>query len=120
MKITASILCASLFMALAAGAGCGSTTNVTDNGKAVAGVTVGPSTTTMSAGSTKQFTAMLEYADGTSRDVTTERSTIWNTSNPSVATVSTTGMVTAVKLGTVEITAEFDTVKGSQSFAVTP
>jgi uncharacterized protein YjdB len=120
MKINASILCASLFMALAAGTGCGSTSDVTNDGKAVSGVTVGPSTDTMSTGSMKQFTATLEYADGTSLDVTSNSSTVWNTSNTSVATVSSTGMVTAVAVGTVEITAEFDTVKGDQQFAVTP
>jgi uncharacterized protein YjdB len=120
MKIKASILCASLFMALAASAGCGSTNDITYDGKAVSGVTVGPSTDVMSTGSKKQFTATLEYADGTSLDVTTNRSTLWNTSNASVATVSSTGLVTALSVGPVEITAEFDTVKGDQEFAVTP
>jgi len=120
MKIHASILCASLFMALAAGTGCGSTSDTTNDGKAVSGLDVGPSTDTMSTGSMKQFTATLDYADGTTQDVTTDSSTLWNTSDSSVATVSNMGMVTAVKVGTVEITAEFDSMKGDQSFVVTP
>jgi trimeric autotransporter adhesin len=120
MKIHASILCASLFMALAASAGCGSTSDVTNDGKAVSALTVGPSTDTLTTGSTKQFSATLEYADGTSLDVTSNRDTIWNTSDASVATVSSAGLVTAVKVGPVEITAEFDTVKGDQQFVVTP
>jgi len=120
MKMKVSTLCAFLFLALAADAGCGSTSDVTNDGKAVSAVTVGPSTDTMSTGSTKQFTATLEYADGTSMDVTRDPSTIWNTSDTSVATVSSTGMVTAVAVGAVQITAAFDTVKGAQSFVVTP
>jgi uncharacterized protein YjdB len=120
MKINASLLCASLFLALAAGAGCTSTTDVTDDGKAVSGLSVGPSTDTMSTGSTKQLTATLQYADGSSRDVTDDSGTVWNTSNASVATVTASGMVTAVAVGAVEISADFDTVKGDQQFAVTP
>jgi uncharacterized protein YjdB len=120
MKINASILCASLFMAFAASAGCGSTNDVSYEGKAVSGVTVGPSTDSISTGSTKQLSATLEFADGTSLDVTNNGGTLWNTSDASVATVSSAGLVTALKAGPIEITAEFDTVKGDQQFAVTP
>jgi len=121
MKINASILCASLFMALAAATGCSSTTtDVMDDGKAVSGVTVGPSTDTMSTGTSVQFTATLEYADGTSRSVTSDSGTTWNTSDSSLASVSSTGMVAALKVGVVTITAQFDGVKGDQQFAVTP
>jgi uncharacterized protein YjdB len=120
MKINASILCTSLLMALAASTGCGSTTDVTNDGKAVSGLTVGPSTDTMSTGSMKQFNATLEYADGTSLDVTASEGTLWNTSDASVATVSRAGMVTALTVGTVEITAQFEAVKGDQQFVVTP
>jgi trimeric autotransporter adhesin len=121
MKINASVLCASLFLTLAAGAGCtGNTTNTVDEGKTIASVNVAPSTDTMRTGASVQFTATLEYADGGRRDVTTDRGTVWNTSDPSIATVSPTGMVTTIKVGIVEISAKFGTVKGDQRFAVTP
>ncbi len=121
MKINASILCASLFLALAAGSGCTASTNdATNDGKAISELNVGPSTDTMTTGTTSQFTATLEYADGTSSVVTSDSGTMWNSSDASVATVSETGLVTAISVGTVTISALFDTVKGDQAFAVTP
>jgi uncharacterized protein YjdB len=121
MKINAPILCACLFMALAATSGCTVSTNdAVDDGKAIASVNVGPSTTTMTTGTKTQFTATLEYADGTTRAVTSDSGTVWNSSNASIATVSSTGVVSAIKVGVVTISAEFDTVKGDQEFAVTP
>ena len=121
MKINASILCASLFLALAGGAGCtASTSDATFEGKAISSVNVGPSTDTMTTGSSVQFTAALEFADGTNDVVTSNDGTTWNTSNAAIATVSSTGLVTAITVGPVTITADFEGVKGDQAFAVTP
>jgi len=122
MKINASILCASLLLALGAvaGSGCTATTDVTDEGKAVSSLKVGPSTDTLGTGSSKQFTATLEYADGSNRDVSHGSGALWNTSDSSIATVSSVGLVQAIKVGLVTITAQFDTLKGDQQFAVTP
>ena len=123
MKIKASILCASLLLALGAVAGTGctaTTTDVTDEGRAVSSLKVGPSTDTLGTGSSKQFTATLEYADGSNRDVSHGSGALWNTSDSSIATVSSVGLVQAIKVGLVTITAQFDTLKGDQQFAVTP
>ena len=54
---------------------------------------------------TFQLAAAAHYADATVGDVTSQAS--WQSSNPQVATVSGTGMVTAVGQGDVNVTATF-------------
>ncbi|WP_242203557.1 endonuclease/exonuclease/phosphatase family protein [Aestuariivivens insulae] len=66
---------------------------------AVTGVSVTPTSLSLSAGSTGQLTATVSPANATNKSV------IWSTSDPSVATVSSTGVVTAVAIGTATITA---------------
>ncbi len=64
-------------------------------------VTVTPVTSTIMVGGTQQLTITVSDLDG---DATTTSST-FSSSNPLVATVSSTGMVTGVGAGTVTITA---------------
>lgn len=68
----------------------------------IASVTVAPSTKTIVAGDTTRFTATAK--DG-SNNVITGRTLLWSSSNPSVATVSTSGLATGTGLGVVTITA---------------
>ena len=67
---------------------------------AVTGVTVAPTSATILVGSTQQLTATVAPANAASPDVT------WSSSAPSVATVSATGLVTAVSVGTATITVQ--------------
>ena len=82
----------------------------------VATVTVSPATTSLAAGTTQQFTAVL--AD-VSAGTLTGRTVNWSSSAPSVATVSTTGLVTGVAGGTTTITATSEGKSGSASVTVT-
>lgn len=86
----------------------------------VATVTVEPSTATVASGSTRTFTATVTDENG---GVLTNRVVTWSSSNPSVATVSSTGVVTAVAtgalVGTVTITASAEGKSGSASVTVT-
>ncbi len=66
--------------------------------KSVEGVSLDKSTTTIEVGSTEQLTAVLDPVDATNQAVT------WETSDNAVATVSSTGLVTAVAKGTATIT----------------
>lgn len=52
---------------------------------------------------TAQLSAQLTLSDGTSQDVTSTAS--WVSSAPAVATVNTAGLVTAVAVGTCDVTA---------------
>ena len=65
----------------------------------VTGVAVSPSTASIQRGSTRQLTAAISPLNATNQNVT------WSSSDNTVATVSATGLVTAVKVGTATITA---------------
>ncbi len=64
----------------------------------VNGVSLSPSSATVNAGGTVALTATVQPLNATIREVS------WSSSNPAVATVSTTGLVTAVGSGSATIT----------------
>ncbi|WP_019588603.1 NPCBM/NEW2 domain-containing protein [Deinococcus apachensis] len=83
----------------------------------VTGVTVNPSTAVLSVKGRRQFTADVQGSGAYSSAVT------WTSSSPSVATVSSSGLVTAIAPGTATITATstFDTSKkGTAQVTVNP
>ena len=82
---------------------------------AVATVTVTPSPITMSVGQTTQFTATLKDAAG---NALAGRVVTWGSSNSSAATVSTTGLVTAVAAGSTTITATSEGKSGTASVSI--
>ncbi len=59
-------------------------------------------------------------ADGTSEDITESKDAIWNASEPTVATVTKRGMVSATKAGLVDISVEYKGEKAEEHFIVTP
>jgi len=84
----------------------------------VANVSITPAgSQTVSQGLTLQLAATMR--DGTG-GILAGRSVSWTTSNASIATVSSTGMVTGVSLGVVQITAESEGVIASVTVTVQP
>lgn len=71
----------------------------------------------MPAGVTQQFRATGIYSEGTISDITAK--VTWSSSNPSVATVNKSGLVTAVAAGTATITATFGGISGNTVLKVT-
>jgi Big-like domain-containing protein len=67
-------------------------------------------------GETAQLNAFVGFSDGATVDKTGSAS--WVSTKPGVATVSTTGMVTAVEDGNSVITATFQTIAGSMTVIV--
>lgn len=67
-------------------------------------------------GSTSQFTAIAVGADGTSVPVTSQAT--WSSSDTSIATVSSGGVVKAVAVGSVEIAATYSKKRGALAFSV--
>jgi uncharacterized protein YjdB len=65
---------------------------------AVTGVTVSPTTATISVGGTQQLTATVSPSNATNKTVS------WSSSNTSVATVNSSGLVSGVAAGTATIT----------------
>jgi len=88
-------------------------------------IVVTPASVSLAAGSTVQLTATGQYGHGThpatSQDVTDLAT--WSSPSASVATVSATGLVTAVGAGTIPITASMKgftgVVSGSATITVT-
>ena len=120
MKIHSTLSLVSLLLAFTITAGCSGTGDVVADGKAVTGVDVTPDQTTMSKGTTLQLKAVVQYADGTSKDVTADESTVWNTSDATIASVTTGGLVTAVDVGAVDVSADYKGEKGNEHFGVSP
>jgi uncharacterized protein YjdB len=82
----------------------------------VASVTVSPPAASLAVGATQQLTAQLKDSTGA---VLTDRSVTWTSSNTAVATVSSTGLVTAVAAGNpVTITATSETKSGTSQITV--
>lgn len=102
-----AMVCAVLLVA----AGCGDSTAPV----LVATVSVSPSTTTLAVGATQQHTATVQDAGGA---VLTGRSVTWASSVPSVATVTSSGLATAVAPGTATITATSEGKSGSATVIV--
>ncbi|HEX6808977.1 MAG TPA: Ig-like domain-containing protein, partial [Gemmatimonadaceae bacterium] len=83
----------------------------------VASVTVSPPNKTMTVGDTATFSATTKDAQG---HVLTGRAIAWSSSNTAVATVDSTGLVTAVAAGSANITATSEGQSGSSAVTVNP
>lgn len=130
MKLSHALFAASICVALTSALGCSdgssSTTagtggTATEGGKAVSSLAIEPKAVTLSKGATKQYKATASYADGSTKDVTDNTDTVWNTSDPAKATVSKTGLVTAIDAAaSVTISAEFKGQKAEDTLIISP
>ncbi|MCC6243438.1 MAG: Ig-like domain-containing protein [Gemmatimonadaceae bacterium] len=77
---------------------------------AVATVTVAPTDGQISVGATRMFSATARDALGT---VLTDETVLWSSSVPAIASVSTSGLVTALAEGTATVTATVRGVSGT-------
>src|SRR4029077_19299609 len=93
------------------------TASITVSGVAVATVTVTPGSTSVQAGQTVQLTATLRDANG---NILTGRAVTWSSNNTTVATVSSSGLVTAKVAGSATITATSEGKSGTSALTVTP
>ena len=74
-------------------------------------IAVTPSGPTVATGKTLQLTATGSYSDGSSQDLTTQ--VTWQSSDPTKAAVSTTGLVTGQEYGSATVTATLGGISGS-------
>jgi uncharacterized protein YjdB len=82
----------------------------------VASVTITPATASVGVGATRQLAAALKDANGA---VLTGRTVTWSSSNTGVASVSSSGLVRAVAVGTATITATSEGKSGTGAITVT-
>jgi hypothetical protein len=102
-----AIVCGMALFAIA----CGDSTTAATSASALS-----ISGTAPAVGATSQFKATATMADGSTQDVTSQAS--WSSSNATVATVSSTGLVTGVASGSVTVAASYLTVSASDPIAV--
>ncbi len=80
-------------------------------------ITVTPANPSIAAGTPQQFTATGTYSDGSTQNLTSTAT--WSSSLPSVATISTAGLATAVVQGQTTIQAAVGAINGSATLTVT-
>src|SRR5216683_6840149 len=80
-------------------------------GPALTTVTLAPSTPSVAVGKTQQMTATGTYDNSSTETITDSAS--WSSSDITIATVGSTGLVTGVASGSATISATFDAISGS-------
>lgn len=100
-------------MATACGSSSPNPTAPTSPGATVSAVVV---TSASTSGASFQLTATARMSDGNARDVT--GAATWESSNPVLATVSSTGRVTVVGNGELDVRATYQSVAGSMHLLV--
>jgi trimeric autotransporter adhesin len=88
---------------------------VTINGAALSAISISGAAS-LGAGASEQLAAQGTYTDGTTQNVTTQ--VTWQSSDPTVATVDSGGLLHSLKAGTVTITATMNSVSGTASVTV--
>jgi len=92
-------------------------TTATVTSQTISSIAVTPASPSFAAGSTQQFTATATYSDGTTGNVTSTAT--WTSSDTSVATISNSGLATAVATGATTITATVNSVSGNTTATIT-
>ena len=80
-------------------------------------ITVAPTSASIPTNSSQQFTAIGNYNDGSSADITGLVS--WSSSSSAVAIIDTTGLATGIAAGTTNISASFAGVSQSTTLTIT-
>jgi uncharacterized protein YjdB len=112
------VLSLSLPLLIAVG-GCGGTSNSSGTGptsKTLKSITASPAQASISVGATEQFTATATYSDGSTGDIT--QAATWTDSNSKIATITSSGIATAVAPGSATITASMEGMSGSATLTV--
>jgi hypothetical protein len=81
-------------------------------------ISVTPVNPSIVLGTTQQFAAIGTFSDTTTQDITS--SVTWNSSNATIATISSNGLATTVAAGSTTISATSGGISGSTTLTVTP
>ena len=98
----------------------GQSATITVNVVTLVDFTISPGTLNLTIGDTATLTATGQFSDGSSRVLTAGDGVSWVSEDPSVATVSSSGLVTAVSVGNIQIAGSVDSNSHSVSLAVNP
>jgi len=81
-------------------------------------ITVGPTGVGILVNKTQQMTAIGTYDDGSQKNITGSSSTTWTTNDQTIASVSSSGLVTGVGAGNATVTVTNGVATGSASITV--
>jgi uncharacterized protein YjdB len=93
-------------------------TSVTVTPAVISSIAVTPTSVTIPAGTTQQFTAMATFTDSSLQDVSSLAT--WSSSSGSVATVSSSGLAATVSVGSSTMTATMGSISGTGALTVGP
>ena len=110
-----SILITCLVLSGCGGGSSKSNTQSTSAAKTLSSIVVSGKNSVV-AGATLQLAAEGTYSDGTTADITSQ--VTWSTSDPTIATANVSGLLTAVKAGSVVATAKQGAITGAMTVAV--
>ena len=98
--------------------GISGTTTVTTTTAALESISLTPNNPSIAKGLTQQLTATGSYSDGTSVNITSAI-TSWNSDTTLAATVTSSGLVSSVDVGSALITASLDGISGTTTVTAT-
>ena len=116
-KLVLTLVCLTFLGSCGGGGNSGSSNqNPPPPAATLTSLAVNPVSDSLMPGATKQFTATGHYSDGSSKDVTS--SVQWSSSDSSIASVSASGMATAVAFGVVTVTAQSGSLQATATLNV--
>ena len=92
------------------------TASLTVNSATLTSIAVTPTSASINAGSSQQFTAKGTFSDGSVITLTSQVS--WSSTNPSVATINSNGSASGIAAGTSTISASLNGVSGTAILTV--
>jgi uncharacterized protein YjdB len=92
------------------------TASVTVSSATLVSLAIAPANSTMPDEANKQFTATGTFSDSTTQDLT--QLALWKSSNPAVATINASGLVTSVATGSTTVQASLGSVVQSTMLTV--
>ena len=90
--------------------------SVTVSSAVLTAINVGTPSPSLASGGTEQLTATGMYSDSTTLPITTQ--VVWSSSDSTVAVVNSVGLLTALKVGSVTVTASMSGVSGTGNVVV--
>jgi hypothetical protein len=92
------------------------TASLTVTSATLTSLRVSPTDTTLEQGGSTQFTALADFSDGTTKDVTF--TVTWTSSDASVALVTPDGVAMSVRSGATAVTATMNNLSGTAALTV--
>jgi Bacterial Ig-like domain (group 2) len=102
----------------AASGGVSSSTKLTVSSAVLLSIAVSPSGASLPKGTSQQFSALGNFSDGSSSNLTS--SVTWSSSVPATITIGSSGLAQAVSVGNANIVATSGSVMGSTGVSVVP